>query len=113
MKVIDVYKQYFAATCKYQQVERNGALLSLTATSDSGTIKYERSPDGGTALAALLQAHPREVRRGRRSSDAGRYAARMQAYLLLQHGKERNEPQDASVSHGAFGCEHHPEQNRP
>lgn len=43
MKVIDVYKQYFAATCKYQQVERNGALLSLTATSDSGTIKYDVS----------------------------------------------------------------------
>jgi len=43
MKVIDVYKQYFAAKCEYQQIERKGALLSLTATSDSGTIKYDVS----------------------------------------------------------------------
>ena len=41
MKVIDVYKQYFNAECVYNEVERRGAVVTLTATSDSGTIKYE------------------------------------------------------------------------
>lgn len=41
MKVIDVYKQYFAADCLYNEVQRNGVVVTLTATSDSGTIKYE------------------------------------------------------------------------
>lgn len=41
MKVIDVYKQYFNAECVYNGVERKGAAVTLTATSDSGTIKYE------------------------------------------------------------------------
>lgn len=41
MKVIDVYKQYFGAQCVYNDVERKGALVTLTATSDSGNIKYE------------------------------------------------------------------------
>ena len=41
MKVIDVYKQYFAAECVYNGVERKGALVTLTAASDSGEIKYE------------------------------------------------------------------------
>ena len=41
MKVIDVYRQYFAAECVYNEVERKGALVTLTATSDCGEIKYE------------------------------------------------------------------------
>lgn len=41
MKVIDVYKQYFNAECVYNGVERKGAVVTLTATSDSGMIKYE------------------------------------------------------------------------
>ena len=41
MKVIDVNRQYFAADCVYNTVERKGALVTLTATSDSGEIKYE------------------------------------------------------------------------
>ncbi|MBE5948069.1 MAG: hypothetical protein E7261_03465 [Lachnospiraceae bacterium] len=41
MKVIDVYKQYFNAECVYNGVERKGAVVTLTATSDSGIIKYE------------------------------------------------------------------------
>ena len=41
MKVIDVYKQYFNAECVYNGIERKGAVVTLTATSDSGTIKYE------------------------------------------------------------------------
>ena len=41
MKVIDVYKQYFAADCIYNEVQRNGVVVILTATSDSGMIKYE------------------------------------------------------------------------
>ncbi len=41
MKVIDVYKQYFAADCMFNTVQRNGAVVTLTATSDSGMIKYE------------------------------------------------------------------------
>ena len=41
MKVIDVYKQYFAADCTFNGVVRRGALVTLTATSDSGQIRYE------------------------------------------------------------------------
>ena len=41
MKVIDIYRQYFGAECIYNGVERKGALVCLTATSDSGEIKYE------------------------------------------------------------------------
>ena len=41
MKVIDIYRQYFAAECMYNGVQRKGALVCLTATSDSGEIKYE------------------------------------------------------------------------
>lgn len=41
MKVIDVYKQYISAHCVYNEVERKGVVVTLTATSDSGTIKYE------------------------------------------------------------------------
>lgn len=41
MKVIDVYKQYFAAECVYHGVPRRGALVTLTATSDQGEITYE------------------------------------------------------------------------
>lgn len=41
MKVIDVYRQYFVADCVYNTVERKGALVTLTATSDNGEIKYE------------------------------------------------------------------------
>ena len=43
MKVIDVYKQYFAADCVFSSVQRNGVSVALTATSDSGTIKYDVS----------------------------------------------------------------------
>ena len=39
MKVIDVYKQYFAADCIYNEVQRNGVVVTLTATSDCGMIK--------------------------------------------------------------------------
>lgn len=41
MKVIDVYNQYFSGICEYSGVERLGALVALTATSDEGTIRYE------------------------------------------------------------------------
>lgn len=41
MKVIDVYKQYFSAACVYNGVERKAAVVTLTATSDSGMITYE------------------------------------------------------------------------
>lgn len=41
MKVIDVYEQYFKADCMYNTVQRNGAVVKLTATSDAGMIKYE------------------------------------------------------------------------
>ena len=40
MKVIDVYAQYFAGECIYNEVERRGASVKLTATSDSGDITY-------------------------------------------------------------------------
>ena len=41
MKVVDVYKQYFTADCMYNTVQRNGAVVTLTATSECGMIKYE------------------------------------------------------------------------
>lgn len=41
MKVIDVYKQYFEAECVYNDVPRKGVVVTLTATSDCGEIKYE------------------------------------------------------------------------
>ena len=41
MKVIDVYKQYFVADCVYNEVQRNGVVVTLTATYDCGMIKYE------------------------------------------------------------------------
>ena len=41
MKVVDVYKQYFAADAMCNTVQRNGAVVTLTATSDCGMIKYE------------------------------------------------------------------------
>ena len=41
MKVVDVYKQYFAADCMFNTVQRNGVSVILTATSDCGMIKYE------------------------------------------------------------------------
>jgi len=41
MKVIDVYQQYFAADCVFAGVPRRGASVTLTATSDAGTIRYE------------------------------------------------------------------------
>ena len=41
MKNADVYKQYFAAECTFNGVERRGAVVWLNAESDSGTIRYE------------------------------------------------------------------------
>ena len=41
MKVIDVYKQYLNGECVYNEVERKGVVVTLTATSDSGNIMYE------------------------------------------------------------------------
>ena len=41
MKVIDVYSQYFSAECKFNGVKRRAAVVTLTATSDAGTITYE------------------------------------------------------------------------
>lgn len=41
MKVVDVYRQYFAAECVYRGVERRGVLVTLTVTSDQGEITYE------------------------------------------------------------------------
>lgn len=41
MKTIDVYKQYFSAECDFNGVKRHGAVVWLTAESDSGMIRYE------------------------------------------------------------------------
>ena len=41
MKVIDVYKQYFEADAEFSGVKRHGVSVTLTATSDEGTIKYD------------------------------------------------------------------------
>lgn len=41
MKQIDVYKQYFKGNCIYNNVQRNGVVVTLTATSDAGMICYD------------------------------------------------------------------------
>ena len=41
MKTIDVYRQYFSAECTFNDVQRRGAAVWLTAESDSGMIRYE------------------------------------------------------------------------
>ena len=38
---IDIFKQYFAAECVYNGVERKGVSVTLTSTSGGGEIKYE------------------------------------------------------------------------
>ncbi len=41
MKCIDIYKQYFSASCVYDEIERKGVVVTCTATSDCGMIGYE------------------------------------------------------------------------
>ena len=41
MKTIHVYKQYFSAECTFGGITRHGAVVWLTAESDSGMIRYE------------------------------------------------------------------------
>ena len=43
MKVIDVYEQYFEAEYEFNGVPRRGAVVKITATSDSGMITYANS----------------------------------------------------------------------
>ena len=38
---IDIYKQYFSASCTYNDVERHGVVVWLNAESEGGTIRYE------------------------------------------------------------------------
>ena len=41
MATINVYQQYFAAECTFNEVERHGASVMLIATSEEGQIKYD------------------------------------------------------------------------
>ena len=43
MIVIDVYAQFFAGECVYNEVPRHGVAVKLTATSDAGEVFYEVS----------------------------------------------------------------------
>ena len=38
--VIDVYKQYFEASCVFNGVERHAAVITLTSDSEAGNISY-------------------------------------------------------------------------
>ena len=38
---IDVYKQYFSASCTYNEVERRGASVWLNVESECGNVRYE------------------------------------------------------------------------
>ena len=38
---IDVYKQYFSASCTYNEVERHGASVWLNVESEGGNVRYE------------------------------------------------------------------------
>lgn len=40
MKEIDVYEQYFAAECVWNEVPRHAAAVKLTALSDEGILSY-------------------------------------------------------------------------
>ena len=41
MATINVYQQYFAADCTFNDLERHAAAVMLIATSEEGQIKYE------------------------------------------------------------------------
>ncbi len=41
MKTVDVYKQFFAARCVFNGVVRHAASVTLTATSEEGSVTYE------------------------------------------------------------------------
>ena len=43
MTEIDVFMQYFAASCEFAGVSRKGAAVRLTACSDAGQIRYSVS----------------------------------------------------------------------
>ena len=38
---IDVYKQYFSASCTYNEVERHGAVVWLNVESECGNVRDE------------------------------------------------------------------------
>ena len=38
---IDVYKQYFSATCTFNEVERYGVVVWLNVESEGGNVRYE------------------------------------------------------------------------
>ena len=40
MAVIDIYSQYFEAEMTYSGVERKAALVTLTADSEAGNVRY-------------------------------------------------------------------------
>ena len=41
MKTVDVYRQDFAAHCQQNGRERRAVRVTLTATSEAGTVRYE------------------------------------------------------------------------
>lgn len=41
MATINVYLQYFAAECTFNNVDRHAAAVMLTAVSEEGQIRYE------------------------------------------------------------------------
>ena len=41
MATVNVYQQYFAAECTFNDVERHGVSVMLIATSEEGQIRYE------------------------------------------------------------------------
>jgi hypothetical protein len=38
---IDVYKQYFSASCTFNEVERRGVAVWLNVESEGGNVRYE------------------------------------------------------------------------
>ena len=49
MATVNVYEQYFEASCEYNGVPRKAALVMLTADSCDGSIRYSA---GATAAPA-------------------------------------------------------------
>ena len=86
MKVIDVYAQYFAGACVYNGVERRGASVKLTATSDAGEVSYvvsvsffpHRSPeDFAVSYDACAE---KEIFRGKGRRSKKREAAFLESF---------------------------------
>ncbi len=82
---IDVYRQYFEASCEYAGVSRRAALVTLTSDSEAGSIRY--------TAAATFFPH----------TDEEDYAVSYDAYVsnIVYEGKgRRSKKREAALLEG-------------